>query len=308
VDCALDEPRESTEPLAFAQVGVLELDRGREDKCGCQSPTSPEWRTTRGGVRCKASRGARRAGRVRVGAAERGRSADPRARACSASARRAGRCWSRAPRRTTRGSPRSEAQPTPAPRAPGPSGSAAVRWALRALPRRQRPVRVLSACASAVAGLPRRPSPPVAPMAGIPLAAWDSPCAFAAPRSRADAIARRSLMLSAVRVPGVVCRGRCRPRLRWAVSWSGVDCARRGAGPARAAERLRETARPRPHSTARFLAPVGSGSARAGAGLQQWVRATAGPALVIASWSTIGAERTAAADRRGTRCYPPGRP
>ncbi|HEX8108856.1 MAG TPA: hypothetical protein VF516_14090 [Kofleriaceae bacterium] len=32
MDCALDEPRESTEPLAFAQGGVLELDRGREDK------------------------------------------------------------------------------------------------------------------------------------------------------------------------------------------------------------------------------------------------------------------------------------
>jgi hypothetical protein len=44
-----------------------------DGSCGCQSPTSPEWRTTRGGVRCKASRGARRAGRVRVGAAERDR-------------------------------------------------------------------------------------------------------------------------------------------------------------------------------------------------------------------------------------------
>ena len=32
MDCALDEPRESTEPLAFAQLDVLELDQGREDK------------------------------------------------------------------------------------------------------------------------------------------------------------------------------------------------------------------------------------------------------------------------------------
>ena len=49
--------------------------------CGCQSPTSPEWRTTRGGVRCKASRGVRRAGRVRVGAAGRDRSVSARDRA-----------------------------------------------------------------------------------------------------------------------------------------------------------------------------------------------------------------------------------
>jgi hypothetical protein len=47
---------------------------GLAGNCGCQSPTSPEWRTTRGGVRCKASRCVRRADRVKVGAAERDRS------------------------------------------------------------------------------------------------------------------------------------------------------------------------------------------------------------------------------------------